>query len=160
MKYYFRAFKKYAVFSGRASRSEFWFFYLFSGLAAFVIGFVCEFVGTIFGANPNVAASPADLYVLAALLPTWAVIVRRLHDIGATGWWAIVPFAAYVLWFAILLFTGLGWSFYLVVVPVILLIGLLIALATDSQPGPNRFGPNPKGVNPAIEQTGAATPTP
>jgi uncharacterized membrane protein YhaH (DUF805 family) len=153
MKYYFEAFRKYAVFSGRASRSEFWFFYLFSSLAAFVLGFVCEFVGTIFGVNPNAAASPADLYVLAALLPTWAVLVRRLHDIGATGWWAVVPFAAYLVWLAVLLLTGFGWSFYLVLVPVILLISLLIALATDSQPGPNRFGPNPNGVNAVIRQS-------
>ena len=68
--------KSYARFSGRATRSEYWWFYLFWIIAVLVTGMI----------NENLAA----LVVLALLLPSLAVGVRRLHDIGKSGWWLLV----------------------------------------------------------------------
>ncbi len=78
--------EKYAVFEGRASRSEFWWYVP----AVLVVGF---FVGLL--AIPLLGLTPYALYilayafVLAIFTPTLAVIVRRLHDTGRSGWWAL-----------------------------------------------------------------------
>tara|TARA_R110001583_G_scaffold18738_8_gene74243 strand:+ start:217 stop:588 length:372 start_codon:yes stop_codon:yes gene_type:complete len=84
MNYYLDALKKYAVFSGRASRQEYWMFFLFNILIAFAIGFVEGLVG-----SPGVVSG---LYVLALLLPGIAIAVRRLHDTGRSGWWLLIGF--------------------------------------------------------------------
>jgi len=63
------------------------------------------------------------LYALAVLIPSIAVGVRRLHDTDRTGWWYLI---------------GL--------IPLVGAIILIVFFATDSQPGSNQYGPNPKGV--------------
>jgi uncharacterized membrane protein YhaH (DUF805 family) len=65
----------------------------------------------------------AGLYSLAVLIPSIAVGVRRLHDTGRSGWWLLIS-----------------------LVPLIGIIVLIVFLATDSQPGANQYGPNPKGA--------------
>lgn len=116
MNYYIEVLKKYAVFSGRATRAEYWYFYLFNNLIGFVIGVIVGIVGTriiiLF-----------YLYFLALLIPGWAVAVRRLHDIGKSGWWVFI--------------SG---------IPIVGSIWLIVLKATDSTPGENKYGPNPKGV--------------
>jgi len=67
------------------------------------------------------------IYALAALVPSLAVDVRRLHDIGKSGWWLLIAF-----------------------VPIVGGIILLVWCATDSQPGDNQYGPNPKSPAPGI----------
>ncbi len=124
MKYYFEAFKKYAVFSGRSTRSEYWFFLLFNLLAAIIIGLISGIIGAILGLDTETTTGLADLYILVALLPWLALNARRLHDIGLSGWWILIS-----------------------LVPLLGPIAMLVLCAQDSQPGPNRFGPNPKGVN-------------
>ena len=68
--------KGYVKFSGRATRSEYWWFYLFWLILVVVTGMISE----------NLAA----VLILALLLPSLAVGVRRMHDIGKSGWWLLV----------------------------------------------------------------------
>ncbi|MDR6766671.1 uncharacterized membrane protein YhaH (DUF805 family) [Acidovorax delafieldii] len=67
---------QYATFSGRAVRSEFWWFFLFQIIVVVVASFVSELA--------------ANLASLALLLPALAVGARRLHDIGRSGWWQLL----------------------------------------------------------------------
>jgi uncharacterized membrane protein YhaH (DUF805 family) len=82
MNYYFKVLQNYATFSGRARRSEFWYFFLFNVLIAFVLGFVGRLIGITVLSN---------IYTLAILIPGIAVGVRRMHDIGMSGWFLLVP---------------------------------------------------------------------
>ena len=88
--------KKYVCFSGRARRKEYWMFVLFNFIVAFVVGFIGGFLA---GATNVVAFSfLGTIYNLAVLLPSFAVLVSRLHDTGKSGWWwliGLVPFARY-----------------------------------------------------------------
>lgn len=63
------------------------------------------------------------LYGLAVLIPGLAVTVRRLHDVGKSGWF-----------------------FFIILIPLVGVIWLLVLFFTDSQYGPNKYGPNPKGI--------------
>jgi uncharacterized membrane protein YhaH (DUF805 family) len=77
MQHYLTVLKKYAVFSGRARRSEYWMFILFS----FIVGFILAFIGGML----------SNLYQLAVLIPSIAVGVRRMHDTNHSGWWLLFP---------------------------------------------------------------------
>ena len=72
-------FSKFATFSGRATRSEFWWFYLFTILLSWF-------------AQMAVGASVAGVVSLVFILPLWSAGARRLHDIGRTGWWQLIAF--------------------------------------------------------------------
>ncbi len=88
-----RCMASYVKFIGRATRSEYWWFYL----ATFVIGFVISFLVSFVSTASHVAAPPIGLVVtLIFLLPTLAAGARRLHDINRSAWWLL------------LLLTGLG----------------------------------------------------
>ncbi|MAO07709.1 MAG: hypothetical protein CL596_03255 [Alteromonas sp.] len=117
----------YAKFDGRARRSEYWYFTLFNIIITvplitlFVVlsdsGGTSEIVSLIFVAL-------LGLIVLALFIPSIAVAVRRLHDTGRSGWWYIIG-----------------------MIPVVSYVGsivLLVFYCTDSQPGRNKWGPNPK----------------
>ncbi|MEI6729163.1 MAG: DUF805 domain-containing protein [bacterium] len=84
MNWYIAVLKKYAVFSERASRSEFWFFVLFSFIVSIVITIVEGIAGT--------GGIIGMVYNLAVLLPSLGVAIRRIHDSGKTGWFYLVPF--------------------------------------------------------------------
>ena len=121
MNWYVEALRKYAVFSGRSRRKEYWFFVLFNIIASIVLAMVDSATGTF---NPETGMGTlGTLYALAVFLPSLAVSVRRLHDTGRTGWWLLI---------------GL--------VPVIGAIVLLVFMVQDSKPGENEFGANPKGA--------------
>ena len=113
--------KKYACFSGRARRQEYWLFVLFNFIAAFVVGFI----GGILAGATGVAAFafPGTIYNLAVLIPGFAVLFRRLHDRGRSGWWWLIAFIPLIGWIVLIVFCCL-----------------------DSQPGDNQYGPNPKGL--------------
>lgn len=118
MDWYIQAWKQYAGFSGRSQRSAYWFFVLFNMVFAFALSFLDGFLGL---AGEEGVGPLYVMYGLAALIPGIAVGVRRLHDIGRTGWWSLIVF-----------------------VPLIGVIVLLVFYCTDSQPGDNQYGANPK----------------
>ena len=127
---------KYAVFDGRAGRGEYWYF----TLANFIIGFVLGFIGAIMKDAKTVTDLLFAVYVLAILLPSIAVSIRRLHDTNRSGWWLLV---------SLIPFVG----------PIVLLVFMIL----DSTPGQNAYGPNPKGAPAApvvsITPTSPAPPT-
>lgn len=85
--------KRYAVFEGRACRSEYWFF----NLAMFIIAFCFQSVLNVAGIESSIAST---LFQLAFLLPSLAVSVRRLHDTGRSAWnllWLLLPLAGVVV---------------------------------------------------------------
>ena len=115
MEWYLKVLKQYADFNGRARRKEYWMFVLFNVIASIILGAIDGAVGS-YGAL-------AGLYGLAVLIPSLAVGVRRLHDIGKSGWMLLVAF-----------------------IPVIGFIWLLVLLIMDGTPGENQYGANPKEV--------------
>lgn len=120
MSWYLAVLKKYATFSGRARRTEYWMFFLVNLIVSMVLGFVDTVAGTAF---------IGVVYSLAVLLPSLAVGVRRLHDIGRSGWWLLI-----------------------LLVPVIGVIVLLVFAVRDGDAGANAYGPNPK-VTAQVQQT-------
>ena len=148
-------FAKYVTFSGRARRSEHWYFFLFITLIQLVLyiwlmtgimGPMGEFIQRggdpqdveaikeiFFGAITSPACIALIAFSLATLLPIIAVQIRRMHDTGRSGWWSM---------------TYWGGNLLSVFVPCASLVGAIwfIYLACqDSQPGDNVYGPNPKG---------------
>ncbi|MDX3070937.1 DUF805 domain-containing protein [Streptomyces sp. MI02-7b] len=95
MNWYLDVLKKYAVFNGRARRTEFWMFTLFNLIASFVVYFIGRVIGF-----PLLSS----LYSLAVLLPTIAVSARRLHDTGRTGWLTLLWLIPCIGWIVLLVF--------------------------------------------------------
>ena len=90
MNYYFEVFKKYAEFSGRARRKEYWMFMLFHIIIAYALVFL-------------MVAFPAAVFVywayfLGSFIPSIAVSVRRMHDVGKSGWYILIPFYNLILY--------------------------------------------------------------
>ena len=98
--------RRYLDFQGRSSRSEFWYWMLFTALVQFCLSLMSEAVLVVF--------------VLAALLPSVAVGVRRLHDTGRSGWW-------FLLW----------------LVPLVGTIVLIVQATAKGTSGANQFGADP-----------------
>ena len=88
MKWYLKVLKNYAVFDGRARRKEYWMFFLFNSIISFVFSFICAYNG---------APEAANIYTLFILIPSLAVGVRRMHDVGKSGWFIIVPIYNFIL---------------------------------------------------------------
>lgn len=107
--WYVVPFQKYVEFEGRARRKEYWIFVLINLVVSVILSNVFSLLGTLFS--------------LAIFLPSIAVGVRRLHDIGRTGWWLLIGF-----------------------IPLIGLIVLIYFFVQDSEPGANQYGANPKAV--------------
>lgn len=109
---YIKFWKNYTNFSGRARRSEYWYVVLANVLVSLVS--MVPYVGPVIG----------GLYTIAVLVPTLALMVRRLHDLGKDWYYiffALIPLAGQII--------------------------LLVWFCTDSQVGTNEFGENPKGIN-------------
>jgi len=121
MNWYMAVLKNYVGFDGRAHRTEYWMFVLFNFLAALIAFFLDHLLGLRIGGLPY--GPIYILYALAVLLPGLAVTVRRLHDVGKSGWFVLIA-----------------------LIPIIGGIWLLVLVCFDSQPGANRFGANPKGI--------------
>ncbi len=113
MNYYREVLKKYAVFSGRSGRAEYWYFFLFN----IIISIALHIISSAIGDEMNILSL---IYGLAILVPGLAVIVRRLHDIGKSGWMILILFIPFI---------GVIWA--------------IVLLATKGQPGENKYGPNP-----------------
>ena len=113
MNWYLEVLKKYAVFNGRARRKEYWYFVLFNFIINIVLSGI-DSMTTGMGLLPGI-------YTLAVLIPSIAVLVRRLHDTDRSGWWVLI---------------GL--------IPIIGWIVLLIFVVQDGKPGKNQYGLNLK----------------
>ena len=131
MKWFLKCLKQYADFSGRARRREYWFFQLFNLIFFIVIVLGLGLIANALGANDSISPEFGlntiiglliIFYVLALTIPSIAVTIRRLHDTGNSGW---------------MLFISL--------IPLIGPIWLFILYLKNSQPGENKWGPNPKG---------------
>ncbi len=120
MDYVKAVFSKYAEFAGRARRSEYWYFALFNFLVA--VGL------SLLGLVSDLFSIPYYLYSLAAFIPGLAVAVRRMHDIGKSGWWLLIAF-----------------------IPLIGAIVLLVWMATEGNAGVNQYGDDPK--NPSVDMS-------
>jgi uncharacterized membrane protein YhaH (DUF805 family) len=121
MNWYIGVWKKFAVFEGRAARTEYWMFFLFNILIGIVLAVADLATGTF--SEETGLGLLGGLYSLAVLIPSIAVTVRRLHDTGRSGWWVLV---------------GL--------IPLLGVLVLLVFMVLDSEPGENAYGPNPKGA--------------
>lgn len=122
MNYFIDPLKKYATFAGRASRKEYWMFTLLVIIISTVLGFIVGLVGNEMLSNVVLA-----IFSLGILIPSIALGVRRLHDIGKSGWW-----------------------YFIVLVPFVGFIVFLVFMLLDSNPGDNAYGVNPKGVPAAV----------
>lgn len=87
---FFDVLKKYATFSGRARRKEFWMFILVCTVIQSVLLGIDRLIGT--------GDILSTLFNVAVLIPTWAVSARRLHDTNHSGWWILVPIVNLVFW--------------------------------------------------------------
>ncbi|MFT2719850.1 DUF805 domain-containing protein [Deinococcus sp. A31D244] len=115
--------KKYAQFTGRARRREFWMFTLVYGVINIILTVIDNALGISTGDTLNDVGVFSGLFALAMLIPHLAVSVRRLHDTGRSGWWVLLG-----------LIPVLGW------------IALIIFMATDGEVDSNKWGPNPKSL--------------
>lgn len=120
MNWYLKVLKQYADFNGRARRKEYWMFVLFNLIITYGIIFLAM------GIEVPELAILSTIYSFAVLVPSIAVGVRRMHDVGKSGWYLLIP-----------------------------IYSLILAL-TDSEEGDNKWGENPKGIgnNKAIDQIG------
>tara|TARA_B110000259_G_scaffold126511_1_gene143132 strand:+ start:996 stop:1367 length:372 start_codon:yes stop_codon:yes gene_type:complete len=121
MNWYLKVLKEYANFNGRARRKEYWMFTLFN----IIFGGIAMILDSVFGiAIEGVGYGPLyGVYALVLFIPGLAVVVRRLHDIGKSGWMLLIT-----------------------LIPLIGAIWLLVLLLTDSNPEENLYGANPKEV--------------
>jgi len=108
MNYYLKVLQNYANFNGRARRKEYWMFVLFNFIASSILGFIGGLLDFPLLAN---------LYSLAVLLPSIAVAVRRMHDVGKSGWYVLIPIYNFIL------------------------------CVTEGNNGENEYGPDPKNEN-------------
>ena len=142
MNWYLETLKKYAVFSGRAQRMEYWMFGLFYLIFAIVLGIIDSILGIGWEGGGLLSslfllAMVIPSIALAMVIPSIAVTFRRLHDTDHSGWWLLI---------------GL--------VPLVGTIILFIFMIQDGQSGENQFGPNPKsGTATSLPTEFEASPT-
>lgn len=109
MNWYIKVIQNYALFSGRARRKEYWMFFLFNVIISMVFTIIDQMVFGLY--QPQWLS---NLYSLAVLVPSLAVAVRRMHDVGKSGWYILIP------------------------------IYNLILAVTEGDNGPNEYGEDPK----------------
>jgi uncharacterized membrane protein YhaH (DUF805 family) len=121
MQWYIDVLKKYAVFSGRARRKEYWMFVLFNAIISIILGIIDRIIGTDFGNSGSGWLS--TIYSLAVLVPSIAVGVRRMHDTNRSGWWVLIN-----------LVPCIGWIWFIVLA------------AQEGTAGDNQYGQDPKAA--------------
>lgn len=119
MEWFLKVMKQYADFNGRARRKEYWMFTFFNLIFGIAAALIDNVLGTTTGGLPYGAFYL--IFSLVVLIPGLSVSVRRLHDVGKSGWMLLIA-----------------------LIPLIGAIWLFVLLVTDSKPGENEYGPNPK----------------
>lgn len=152
MKWFLKCFRQYADFKGRARRSEYWWFTVYCTIIYLIpiIGFLLQaiLVSGDDDVNMFILQSPF-LWILIAfgialLIPTLAVTVRRLHDIGRSGWWILLSIGADVI---ATIADGIEDEILYIIFGILSFaadILFLVWMFTNSQSGDNEWGPNPK----------------
>lgn len=115
MNYYLSVWSNYAQFNGRARRAEYWNFVLFNAIACIALGMLI-FASSAF-------AILLGLYYLAVFIPGLALSIRRMHDLGKSGWYILVT-----------------------LIPLVGAIWYFVMLCTEGEQGANEYGPDPKAV--------------
>ena len=173
--------KRYADFSGRSRRMEFWMWQVFKFLVFITFLILVSVVFGIAFASLGETKDPTQLiavggsvlllylvfliFMLAIIVPDIAVGVRRLHDTNRSGWWILAPLGSYLIGLVLMLVTvsigasmggtdqmntgllaagGIVWLVAMLVT-LGLWITLIVFMFLDGTPGPNRYGPDPKG---------------
>ena len=113
--------KKYAEFNGRARRKEYWMFVLFTVIVSIPLSFIDALMFSTAEGNIGYLGL---IFQLAILIPTIAVAIRRMHDVGKSGWFILIP-----------------------------IYNLILAL-TEGEKGPNKYGPDPKNPDGELEDIG------
>jgi len=121
MNWYIEVLKKYSVFTGRARRSEYWYFVLFNFINSVLMSLIDITLGTYDEATGYGVFG--TIYGLAVLIPGIAVTIRRMHDLGKSGWYMLIP------------------------------IYNIVLAATPGDIGENEYGPDPKNVDQNASQT-------
>lgn len=160
--------KRYADFSGRSRRMEFWMWQLFQVIVYVIVLVLAMVVGAggLMTGDPTAAASAGGaallimalygIYALAVIIPSIAVAVRRLHDTNRSGWWFLAPIVPYIIG---IVAAGAGVAsgtegglaaaglLGLVAMLAALVLGLvlLVFYFLEGTKGPNKYGPDPKG---------------
>ena len=119
MHWFLEVLRKYATFSDRARRSEYWYFTLVYLVAAVILSVIDVATG-LYSQSTGIGLL-SGIFAIAMILPSLAVTVRRLHDTDRSGWWLLIA-----------------------LIPLLGAIVLLVFMVLDSDAGSNRFGPNPK----------------
>ena len=120
MNWYIKVLKNYATFSGRARRKEYWMFALIQSIVWVIM------YGLMLTSDSSLIAGICILFALATIVPSLAVVVRRLHDIERSGWFYFISF-----------------------IPVVGPIIVLVWLCKEGTTGANRYGADPKAEQPA-----------
>ena len=118
--YYKGCWQKYAFFKGRARRAEYWYFVLYGWLVSLAAALVDALT---FGVGDDGMGLLGAIYSLVVFVPSLAVGVRRMHDTGRSGW-----------------------TLLLGLIPIIGWVLIIVYSCQDSQPGGNKWGANPKGI--------------
>ena len=119
MKWFLKVLQQYSDFDGRARRKEFWIFMLFN----WMFGAVASTLDIVLGFSWGFFFLLNGLYSIVLFIPSLAVAVRRLHDIGKSGWMLLI-----------------------LLIPVVGGIWMLVLLLREGNSFENEYGPNPKGV--------------
>lgn len=130
--------RKYATFTGRATRTQYWMFVL----ATFVLSIAIGFLGGLLAVITRVSYFTylSSVFTLFVFVPSIAIGARRLHDTSRSGWWLLLD-----------------------LIPVIGWIWVFVLMCLDSTSGSNEYGPNMKGIElsvpaPTVEQTASSAP--
>jgi len=119
MNWFIKALKKYAVFEGRARRKEYWFFMLFYLIIFFVLVLIDVVTGNI---NEETGLGLiSGIFILAMILPSISVGIRRLHDTDRSGWW-----------------------WWILLIPLIGEVVIFVFMVLDGTSGQNKYGSDPK----------------
>jgi uncharacterized membrane protein YhaH (DUF805 family) len=133
MKWYLKVLKQYADFNGRARRTEYWMFQLFSLLVIIGIGLLASLMKGIVGSETAafLAGILILVYLIAIFIPSLAVTIRRLHDQNKSGWFLLMQLIPWVGGIIIFVF-----------------------MVSDGTMGSNQYGPDPKDPYSDLEEIG------
>lgn len=160
--------KRYAEFSGRSRRKEYWMYILFIVIVSIVLSIIDRMLGLGGGSSVDTFGAPSGtgvggglgaathtgllggIFALATLIPNIAVAIRRLHDTDRAGWWVLLGFGPYLLAVVLMVVGAMtGQLGLLATGGLIMMIGfvggivLFVFMCLPGTSGPNKYGPDP-----------------